>query len=486
MRTSVMTLLAATLTLLAAWPMTGAAQTPVIAGTRLTLYPGDGEGAPALVQQTRRFDLHGGMQTLWLDGLAQRLDAAALLLRFPAGSGVHLAGMEVPPAADGLQALLTQALGKPVQVLSEQGQVVASGTLRGIENGLLLVQQDDGTLRLAAGTIVLPAGMASPEPGARVRLRVDAARAGSYTAQLLYPTAGLGWRADYALLLAAGDGCRATLETRATLVNHSGTDFRDARVTLVAGNVRQPENMAMPRLMMAAEAALPAPAAPGLPAQGDLAGYRRYTLPQPLTLANGASVLTPLEAPAALDCTRALVLGQRQAPAYAPPKPFFIPGPAAEALGAPRIQIGLRAPHNLPTGNVRVYQPDAAGTLQFIGGDTLPNLRRDDAVRLTIGDAYQLRAERTRTVWHLAGDVLTEGLRVHFSNRAARAEAVTLYVHPDRWRDWHLVSSSLRPQRQGPDTLVWRVQVPARGAATLDYTLRYDAAKRGHPAGETP
>ena len=484
MRTSVMTLLTAML--LAAWPTPGAAQAPVIEGTRLTLYPGDGEGAPALVQQTRRFNLREGMQTLWLDGLAQRLDAAALLLRFPAGSGVHLADIEVPPAADGLQALLAQALGKPVQVLGEQGQVVASGTLRGIENGLLLVRQDDGTLRLATGTIVLPAGVAPPEPGARVQLRVDAARAGSYTAQLLYPAAGLGWHAGYDLLLAAGGGCRATLEARATLVNHSGTGFRDAHVTLVAGSVRQPENIAVPRLMMAAEAALPAPAAPGLPAQGDLAGYRRYTLPQPLTLSSGASVLTPLEAPAALDCTRTLLLGQRQAPAYQAAKPFFIPGPAQEALGAPRIQIGLRAPHNLPTGNVRVYQPDADGALRFIGGDTLPDLRRDDAARLTIGNAYELRAERTRTAWHLAGDVLTEGLRVHFSNRAARAEVVTLYVHPDRWRDWHLVSSSLPSQRQGPDTLVWRVQVPAHGAATLDYTLRYDAAARGHAASETP
>ena len=93
----------------------GAAHGTVVEGTRLTLYPGQGEGAPALVQQTRRFRLQAGTQTLWLDGLARRLDADSLLLRFPAGSGVHLLGMTVPPAAEGLQALLAQALGKPVQ-----------------------------------------------------------------------------------------------------------------------------------------------------------------------------------------------------------------------------------------------------------------------------------------------------------------------------------------------------------------------------------
>ncbi len=464
----------------------GAAHGTVVEGTRLTLYPGQGEGAPALVQQTRRFRLQAGTQTLWLDGLARRLDADSLLLRFPAGSGVHLLGMTVPPAAEGLQALLAQALGKPVQVLGGTGQVLASGTLRGVEGGLLLVQQGDGTLRLAAGAIVLPPAVAPPVPGAgaRVQVRLQAPRAGSYTAQLLYPSAGLGWRADYDLLLAGG-GCRATLEARAALVNRSGIDFRDARVTLIAGDVHQPEG-GTPRLMMAVAAALPAPAVPGLPAQGDLAGYRRYTLPQPLTLSDGASVLAPLAAPATLDCTRTLVLGRRQAPAYLPAKPFFIPGPRRDALGAPRIQIGLRAPHNLPAGNVRVYQPDADGTLRFIGGDTLPDVRRDDAVRLHLGNAYELRAERTRTAWHLTGGVLTEGLRVRFSNRGAHAGTVTLYVHPDRWREWRLLDSNLRPQRQDLDTLVWRVPVPARGAATLDYTLRYDAAMRPRPAGETP
>lgn len=460
-----------------------AARPQVMVGTQLTLYPGDGEGAPAWIQQDRRLTLHAGKQTVWLGELAQRLDAGALMLRFAGDSGVHLASIAVPPAKRGVQALMAEALGKPIKVLGSGGEVLASGTLVQIQDGQLLVRQGNGTIRLVSGAVELPAGVGWPAPGARARVSLDAARAGAYTAQLAYPSAGLGWHAGYSLVLAPGHECRATLQARAVIVNQSGTDFRDAIVTLLAGTIHQPGRLAPPFMMAAA---LPAQPAPGIPAQGDLAGYRRYALPQRLTLADGVTIQEPLYPGASLDCTRELVLGQRRSPAYPESKPYFLPGPEQGALGAPRIELSLRAPHNLPAGSIRVFQADADGAVHFIGGDMLPDLRRDDRARIVLGNTYELRALRTRTAWHLAGPVLTEGLRVRLSNRGPRAEHVILYVHPDRWRNWHLVEASLRPRQMDPDTLVWSIPVAAHGESTLDYTLRYDATPVTGPAGQNP
>jgi hypothetical protein len=50
---------------------------------------------------------------------------------------------------------------------------------------------------------------------------------------------------------------------------------------------------------------------------------------------------------------------------------------------------------------------------------------------------------------------------------------VTVREHPSRWRQWTLVSSSSKPSEQTPDTLEFRVDVPANGKAVLDYAVRY-------------
>ena len=68
---------------------------------------------------------------------------------------------------------------------------------------------------------------------------------------------------------------------------------------------------------------------------------------------------------------------------------------------------------------------------------------------------------------------MDEAFRVDLRNAGAEARSVTVRVHPDRWRQWTLVSSTLRPVRQTPDLLEFRVPVPAGGKAVLDYAVRY-------------
>ena len=72
-----------------------------------------------------------------------------------------------------------------------------------------------------------------------------------------------------------------------------------------------------------------------------------------------------------------------------------------------------------------------------------------------------------------AGRTLDEAFRISLSNAGDSPRTVTVREHPNRWRQWTLVSSSSKPSRQTPDTLEFRVAVPANGKATLDYALRY-------------
>lgn len=469
----------------------GAARTACAAdATALTIYPSRESGlfAPgdfatqsgyALVHQQRSFALSAGTQTLTLQGLAERIDPSALLLHFPSDSGVRFAGLSVLPPVRGVAAVLQQAVGGKVTVSDAQGKTTASGILRALDGNHLLVEDSSGALHLVSGDVALPAGMKLGAPGQQASISVFAPRAGTYRAELVYPTAGIGWRANYDLLLRAGDACRGALQARATLANRSGTRFDDARVTLLAGAVQAPNGMAAmtgPRMLMAA-----ASAAPPAPAQSGLADYRSYRLPAPISLAEGAVVQVPLYAPQTIECTRNYVFGDVALPGWSPQQPDFNPDNRQDGAGNPRIEIAFKAPENLPSGGARVYLPDADGSLQFIGASGIADARKGDRVVLVPGNAYDLKVTRSRTRWQLAGKVLTEGLRYTLSNTGRSARTITVYAHPRRWRNWTLLHSAPQPAERSVDTLMWRARVPAEGSASIDYTLRYDAGSTPAP-----
>jgi hypothetical protein len=68
---------------------------------------------------------------------------------------------------------------------------------------------------------------------------------------------------------------------------------------------------------------------------------------------------------------------------------------------------------------------------------------------------------------------MDEAFRINLSNAGDSSRTVTIREHPNRWRQWMLVSSSSKPSQQTPDALEFRVEVPAHGKATLDYAVRY-------------
>src|SRR5262245_36613308 len=56
---------------------------------------------------------------------------------------------------------------------------------------------------------------------------------------------------------------------------------------------------------------------------------------------------------------------------------------------------GLGLP--LPKGVVRVYKKDKSGAEQFVGEDQIDHTPKDEMVRLQVGDAFDVVAERSQT-----------------------------------------------------------------------------------------
>jgi hypothetical protein len=259
-------------------------------------------------------------------------------------------------------------------------------------------------------------------------------------------------------------------ESRASIANRSGRDWHDATLKLVAGEPRFAKPAAPQPMMMAraykAEAA-------DMPQQSALGDYRLYTLPQPVDLPDGSVSQVPLYTSRTLGCERTALYENGNS--WTPQQPMT--SPDFNTGGGNTIESTLRftAFDSLPAGFLRVLGRDNAGTPQFLGEGRLDDTPKGSDANLTLGTAFNLRAERERTAFKLDKDARTmdEGFRITLSNAGQSARVVTVREHPSRWREWTLASSSVKPSKQSPDVLEFKVNVPAGCKATLDYAVHY-------------
>ncbi|RAO75214.1 DUF4139 domain-containing protein [Dyella jiangningensis] len=459
--------------------------------THLTLYRSDdaalfsaGNGGVqagyAVAREPRELQLKNGVQDISLGGLPQYLDPEAMALSVE-GDSAHVLSQRLL-LGQGQNAALASLVGQPVSVLGSGGQPLASGTLLRAGDGLLVQGSDGGTSLIREYAAVRAQN--SFQTGSLLQLRIDAQRAGTARATLSYTTSGLGWRAAYVGTLQPGDRCQMQFESRASIANRSGRDWKDTQLTLVAGepNFAKPS---APRPMGAPVAyamRAKADAAP-LPEQDTLADYRTYTLPGAVDLPDGSVSQVPLYATRTIECERTSLF--ENGGGWVPPQPMinrdFTPG----GNGAVTSTLQLRAFDSLPAGYLRVLTADRNGTPQFIGEGRINDTPKGSDAHITLGTAFDLRGERERTAFSVdkASRTLDESFRITLTNAGDSARVVTVREHPSRWRQWTLVSSSSKPSQQTPDTLEFRVTVPAGGKATLDYAVRYQWSAEDHPQG---
>ncbi len=441
----------------------------------LTIYRSDGGalfeggGSPvadgyAIVHEGRSLALSGGRQTLVVDGLPSTLDAEAVAIDF--GGGARVLAQRVLAAGDA--GLLAAHRGERVGVLV--GETRIEGTLLSIDGNGIGVRRSDGRMVYVRDYRSVEFIDGSGLPGSTLQLAVDGT-AGTHLANLTYPTSGLGWRAAYSAVIGTNASCVMRLEALASIANRSGRDYAQSRVKLVAGQPNfakgggGPQPMAMKAMRMEADA---------LPEQSSLGDYRSFAIDASLDLPDASVTQVPLYAARDLPCQRSWVF--TTGGAWSPPKPMLgRDASPARASGPVTSQLRFKAPENLPAGYLRVLTRDRDGQLEFLGENHLADTPNGQDVDLALGTAFDLVATRERTAFSLdrGARQMSEGFRITLENRGEAARTVTVREYPNRWHQWKLASSSLKPARQGTDMLEFEVPVAAGGKATLDLTLAY-------------
>jgi len=127
----------------------------------------------------------------------------------------------------------------------------------------------------------------------------------------------------------------------------------------------------------------------------------------------------------------------------------------------------------MPKGVIRVYKKDRSGNAQFIGEDRVDHTPKNEKVRLKLGDAFDVTADKKQTDFKKIGG----GGKYNYQFEAAfevvlknaKKEAVTVTVQEPMPGDWQVLSSSHPYTKGASNTAVWKVAVPAEGSTTLTY-----------------
>lgn len=468
--------------------------------TRLTVYSGDyealagiensGPGLPgyALVERPLRYSLETGSNAISAGNLPPSMDIEAVMLR-PQAAGVAIQSQRYLAPLSGTQDVLAKAIGQRVAVEH------TSGDAKQTDNGTLLSATGGLTLALSDGRIKVIRNYDSfsiidnterlPQQAA-LQWTVNADKAGDAAFLLSYPMGGLAWRAEYLATLAAGDGCQLALDGAALVANRSGVTFGDARLTLIAGEpnrVRQASAYARERSvsLVSADMAAPAP----MPTQRTSGEYHAYELPGATRIGSGATERVPLfPRRPAIACERAYVVdaGIQQ---WQPPQPIIEPGFRGRTGSLPvRVAVsfqntkeaGLGQP--LPAGRVRMFDGN-----DFLGESQLDHTPAGAEVRLEIGTAFDLSAQRENTAFGVdhAGRTITESFAITLTNAKPTAATVRVVEPMSRWSDWEIVDSSVPSQRKDARHAEFEVPVPAGGETRLTYTVRYRWAQGVNP-----
>jgi len=285
--------------------------------------------------------------------------------------------------------------------------------------------------------------------------------------ELTYLTEGISWKADYVINLARDDRSM-DLTGWITLDNRSGATYENAELKLVAGDVHRVERRPEPREMrMMMDAAVAERAAPA--EQEAFAEYHLYTIPRRTTIRqNQQKQVLLLEADN--------IVSDKHYELHAPSH-FFRQRVGTQRDLRPEVYIefaneeGNNLGMPLPGGIMRVYQEDSAGMPQFAGEDRIDHTPRDEDVRLKIGSAFDVLADRVQTDFTRVSDRVTES-SFEITLRNHKDADVTVDVVENLQGDWEILDSSHNYEQRDARTALFSLDVPSRGETVLTYDVR--------------
>ncbi len=448
----------------------------------LTVY----NGGYGVVREIRNLDIGADGNVKFKD-VARLIDATTVHFKSLTDAKAKLLEQNYQYDLVSANKLLHKYIDKPIEVICEKqtysgtllsfdaGQLV----LRSRKGGIIMVQRADNVRDIRFGA--LPGGLLTRPT---LLWLVATRKPGKHTCEVTYQTTGLGWHAEYVLVL-GGDDATADLSGWVSVNNASGKTYKDAKLKFIAGDVRRVRPPARDYSGRVAKGRSRGGAEPMR--EKAFFEYHMYTLPRPSTVADNETKQLEMFTPArGLKIEKKYLydpMGQRRwhwggrytnqsygLTSYKKVNVFI------EFQNAKKNKLGMP----LPAGKIRVYKQDPEDkALEFIGEERIDHTPKDEKLSLKIGNAFDVVGERKQKEYQTRPHWSKEVIEIKIRNHKKTDIIVRVKEPLYRCKNWTITAESHPKQRAGENgrldsrTVAWDVPVKAEGETVVTYTVEY-------------
>ena len=447
----------------------------------------------AVVRDTVPLDLQSGVNNVRYADATARVEPDSVILRDPAGKHslqIWEQNYRNDPVTQEL--LLSLFEGKTVDFETLRlkdntqvreivpGKIIRSGYVPGGGSEQPIIEVN-GKLQFT-----LPGTPLFPDLGDDTVLKptlnwlLQSGQPGKFDAEVSYVTGGFTWEADYNLV-SPEKGDTVDLIGWVTMNNQSGKTFRDAKIKLMAGDVNKIQPPHLTTLGgMRSRAMNMAMQDESAVTEKSFDEFHLYTLARPTTLLDRET--KQVEFVRATE-VKALVIyvydGSSDYRFYGGlnyNQDFGREGNKKirvmrEFVNAETNHLGIA----LPKGKLRFYRRDADGQMEFVGEDMIDHTPRNETIRVTTGNAFDLVGERKQTNFHVdtSEKWLDETFEIKLRNRKPEPVEFRVVEHLYRWNSWAITAKSDDFKKTDSQTIEFRVPVKPDEERTVTYTVHY-------------
>ncbi len=422
----------------------------------------------ATVKERRVLEMPAGTSIQKFIGVASRIDPTSVhfkSLSDPEGVGVLEQNYEYDLVSPDkiLDRYLDRRIALTLAGTGSAAPKKVEGVLKSFTGGQITLTGKGGRVRILPTDVVQQFHLGALPGGLLTRptlvWKIGARRAGKRLCKVAYITEGINWKCDYIAVINKAHTA-VDFSGWVTITNRSGATYKNARIKLIAGDVRR----ITPREWMKntkSKVLEDAEYDDGGFVAKSFAEYHMYTLGRLATVnMNQVKQIELLE------------------PALGVPILEYYEYPGGRKVNV-KIEIknvkdgGLGMA--LPKGTVRVHQKDEAdGSLEFLGEDRIDHTPRDEKFILYIGDAFDIIGETTVVKSSSGRHWRRQTFRIELRNH--KNDTIVVRVPVRLGTNWRIEAETINGKPTGhkdkdASTVEYRVPVLANGKSVLEYTV---------------
>ncbi len=303
-------------------------------------------------------------------------------------------------------------------------------------------------------------------------VKLDNLTNNSKNMKLSYLSNGISWKTNYVADL---DEINSILDLNSwiSITNHSGTDFNNANIQLVAGNInktrstsRQPELMMMDGVAEAGFSAnrMMVKSASSSISQENFADYHIYTIPRRIDIKDKQNKQISLFTKKDIKFDKKYIITSPLGSYYRSNGDFEKRNPEIEITFKNNIN-SLNAP--LPKGVVRFYKNN-----KFIGENNITNTPINEEIKLTIGKAFDIFVDGKITdSKKISKNIFENSYEITFNN-SKNSPAKIEFTQNVYGTNWEILKENITSKKEKSNTIKWELEIPAKTKKKLEYQIR--------------